>query len=167
MTIKPLISSLLITTSLLTFAPKKAEASVVIAAAIGVTAGAAFGSNAAFNLVVPMISVPLGGVGSIVGGIVAIFNPTAGIVVIVLGEDGSLTESDLQAHLAQKYDFIQDSAVTSELASMIISKAEGQTPVDGKIIVGLSEAEVMGAIAGTDLLETHADEVKAMVTELN
>lgn len=149
---KKLVSSLVLASILFTALPsKRAEAGIlVIAGSIAVS-----GNN---------MAVGMGG--GAVGFAIVLIGLSGGLPLVVLGTDGSISQDKLESSLNEKYSFIGDRDVTSELASMIKAKAEAATPVNDKIEVKLSREEVLEVIRPTSLLETHPKEVEAMIQEL-
>lgn len=171
MGIKPLVSSILLAIALTLSLPnQKANAGIAITSSALVAEVVLLpyggGGKAEYGIIIGSAVVPVGVATITIGAIMMLFNPTSGTVLIILGEDGALSKTDLEGALAQKYSFIQDSAVTSELASMIVSKAEGQTPIDGKIPVSLTENEIRTVLEHTDLLETQSSLVQSMMNDL-
>lgn len=155
-----LLSSVL-TTSLM---PKQADAGVIL-----FTTGAGFTMIDAYSshrIQLARVGTPLMIVGAITGAIGVLTMAAGGASFVILSEDGSLAQSDLEAALTEKYPFIQENKVIADLATLVKSKAENTKENNGKKMISLTEAEVKSVFESTDLLETHVSEVQAMVLDL-
>lgn len=130
--------------------PFRASAGVVFLAA-GVPMFIASDSKTVTTIGAMMANGALGFIG---GGIffLATGQPVFGVIFLSLGEDGSISQDQLEENLTAKYPFISDREVIKDLAVVIKKKAELQkVDKDGKIIVGLTESELNQILAPLDL----------------
>lgn len=166
MNIKSVVSSLLVLSTLsVALHMKKAQAGVLLTAGSLVVSMNAKG-NMSTGIVALTLGAPAGVVLSVAGVITAIANPALGVALIILSEDGSLPQNDLEAVLAQKYPFIQDNKVIADLAILVKSKAKTTKEMDGKKMISLSENEIRSILESTDLVETHTADIQSMIVEL-
>lgn len=156
MKLKKIISVLVFSSILMTTFPvKKAEAGIVVAAGsltmtfVGMDqhwkiSKNDFNGDGSIYIGTPVFLA--GGVVALVGTFIA--NP----LLIVLSEDGSLSHSDLENVLTERYSFLNDREVISGLASALKLKVKAQKPErNGTTLISLSEAEVKAILAPLDL----------------
>jgi len=161
---KKLISSFMIAVTLFTAMPvKKADAGLaVLAVGVGVYAVCISGESSLNRCENIYGNSWFAAAGFFLTGLVLDI-----VTLGVLDADGSLPKEKLEASLAARYSFINDNQAISDLADAIKTKAASQKPVDGKIEVKLSPAEVKSILEPTGLLETNPKDVAKLIKELN
>lgn len=160
---KMFISSLLIAATLgfVTYSPKSEAGAVLISGAAGITIHQ-FAQGKLYPIAGGMIGTfaSIGGVSAIGGGVaMSLGFAPLGVVLIVLSEDGSSSQDQIESSLSQKYDFIGDREVITSLASAIQVKAEKMEIKDGKKIVSLSSDEVRSILDPAELSDEHINTI--------
>lgn len=98
------------------------------------------------------------------GGILVPFNPVLGVSLIILGENGDVSQDQLENIFSERYSFIGDREVFKDLALNIKNKAKAQKPdVEGKILVYVPEAETRSILYPLDLSE---EEINVVTSDL-
>lgn len=102
--------------------------------------------------------------GTVAGGIVSIFSPSVGLKIIyasiILDVDGSLKQEDLEVILHEKYHFVDNQKVLSNLSGAIKAKYD---LIKGDAYITLSEFETRSILEPSDLSES---EILQMVNDL-
>lgn len=87
-----------------------------------------------------------------------------GIALLILDENGGLSQTELESALADKYSFIADREVIATLASEIKSKADSvEVDAQGMKMVSLSEDEVKSILSATELTD---EEISIITNDL-
>lgn len=106
----------------------------------------------------------LGVAGTIPGVILlATGNIPAGVVLLVLDENGIAGQDEIERALAEKYSFISDREAIFNLAEKVKSKSDlVNFDEQGKKIISLTAEEVSSALAATEITQ---DELKQIVSD--
>lgn len=166
--VKTVCAALLLATTLMVSAPRKAEAGIILWAASPI--GGLGGAAAVGGMFLGIGTIATGfGIGSVITG----NNRDSRAVILAMGlalmvlDDSSAQASQLEAQLAERYSFIEDRAVVSDLAQAILAKVDAAPAAqDGSRISQLSRDEIVDILAPTDVMENHPEQVEAMVAEL-
>lgn len=81
----------------------------------------------------------------------------AGVVMIVLDTDSSLSQNVLENALTNAYPFLDNQMVIENLAKTIKAKAPREIKPDQKYLVSLTEAETLSNLNGADLTQEQID----------
>lgn len=167
---KKLITTFLLILTLINVTAPKAEAGLGIIGVAAVGTGVSLiaannGDDSASIIAIMFVSMGaiygVGGgiIGSIVGGVVSIFNPGVGGQIIrtsiVLDADGSLPHSALVHGLSQKYSFVDNQATIEDLAKVINQKYVNQNNGEAMVIVRLSENEVQAIFESSGISDSE------------
>lgn len=139
------IAMIVATIGTATYAPKS-QAGLVVMASSGVVLGLTWNGQAS------VITATVGAGIAVAGGVSSFFVPQVGIALLVLSEDGSLAQDQLELALTQKYNFLSDRETTAALASAIITEADSaQADSEGRKVLHLSPSKVAEVLKHSDL----------------
>ena len=89
-------------------------------------------------------------------------------ILIYLDENGNFDQSSLEQALATRYPFLsEDREAVRDLALLLREKALSGTPdAEGKIMVSLTEDDVLSVLEPTGLVESEPEQVAGLVQDL-
>lgn len=140
--------------------PRQADAGALLIVSgipVGVVSAAAAGGlvGAGFALAIPGTLISQGKTRAI---------QVAAVVLLILDQKTQSTQTE--AALAERYSFIEDRSVIHALAEVFMAKAQDAPAVSGTQLIQISRSEILDVLAPSDLVENHAEEVEAMIAEL-
>lgn len=167
---KNAIASFLLFVTLINITISKAEAGLGIISVAAVGTGVSLvassnGNDSASIVAIAFVAMGViygvgGGIlGTIVGGVVSIFNPSVGGQIIhasiVLEADGSLPQSALVYEFSKKYSFVDNQETIKNLASVVNQKYMQQKMEQDLVVVRLTENEVNEIFESSELLDSE------------
>jgi hypothetical protein len=87
-------------------------------------------------------------------------------LLIILDADGNVSQGSLEQTLSDRYSFIDNQDVISNLATAIREKASSMIEENGRKVVRLTRGEVLGILAPTGLADVNSSAVEALIQDL-
>ena len=87
-------------------------------------------------------------------------------LLIILDADGNLSQGALEQTLADRYDFIDNQDVITQLATLIREKSASSVEENGRKTVRLDRGEVLSILAPTGLADLNREAVEQMIKDL-